>query len=111
MKETEMSEVEEAKPNRRNGKTAELLAKVETLIRSHQIVYVFSAKELKDLLGRNSKITEIALRIMVEVFCTHNRPFMREEIEKISLVEDVIKYVKEQALKAIKIENKDEKNG
>ena len=111
MKETEMSEVEETKPNRRSGKTAELLAKVETLIRNHQIAYVFSAKELKDLLERNSKVTEIALRIMVEVFCTHNRPFMREEIGKISLVEDVIKYVKEQAIKEIERENKDDGNG
>ena len=48
MKETEMSEVERMKPNRRNGKTAELLAKVETLIRNHQIAYVFSAKELQE---------------------------------------------------------------
>ena len=111
MKETEMSEVEEMKSNRRNGKTAELLAKVETLIRNHRIAYVFSAKELKDLLVRNSKVTEIALRIMIEVFCTHNRPFMREEIEKISLVEDVIKYVKEQAIKEIERENKDNENG
>lgn len=48
MKETEMSEIEETKPNRRDGKTAELLAKVETLIRNHQIVYVFSAEELQE---------------------------------------------------------------
>lgn len=49
MKETEMSEVEETKPNRRSGKTAELLAKVETPIRNHQqIAYVFSAEELQE---------------------------------------------------------------